>query len=130
MAFWWYFTPDAADIEQCRGFECPCASGNEVIRWETIDKYLRDLGFSQQVGKDSYIPENIFYRLAMKAKNETAEKFQVLVGLRFPFILCPVQDALQRFFSHVDCFDVVQLYHYDFSNVQPESPHCCVFIIH
>lgn len=40
----------------------------------------RDLGFSQQVGKDSYIPENIFYRLAMKAKNETAEKFQALVA--------------------------------------------------
>lgn len=52
----------------------------EYIRWETIDKYLRDLGFSQQVGKDSYIPENIFYRLAMKAKNETAEKFQALVA--------------------------------------------------
>ena len=55
-------------------------NGLEYIRWETIDKYLRDLGFSQQVGKDSYIPENIFYRLAMKAKNETAEKFQALVA--------------------------------------------------
>ena len=29
---------------------------------------------------DGYIPENIFYRLAMKAKNETAEKFQALVA--------------------------------------------------
>lgn len=55
-------------------------NGIEYVRWETIDKYLRDLGFSQQVGKDSYIPENIFYRLAMKAKNETAEKFQALVA--------------------------------------------------
>lgn len=27
-----------------------------------------------------YIPENIFYRLAMKAKNETAEKFQALIA--------------------------------------------------
>lgn len=26
MAFRWYFAPDAADIEQCRGFECQCAS--------------------------------------------------------------------------------------------------------
>jgi len=33
------------------------------------------LNFSQQVGKDVYIPENIFYRLAMKTKNETAERF-------------------------------------------------------
>ena len=55
-------------------------NGIEYVRWETIDKYLRDSGFSQQVGKDSYIPENIFYRLAMKAKNETAEKFQALVA--------------------------------------------------
>lgn len=55
-------------------------NGIEYVRWETIYKYLRDLGFSQQVGKDSYIPENIFYRLAMKAKNETAEKFQALVA--------------------------------------------------
>lgn len=55
-------------------------NGIEYVRWETIDKYLRDLGFSQQVGKDSYIPENIFYRLAMKAKNPVAEKFQALVA--------------------------------------------------
>ena len=27
-----------------------------------------------------FIPENIFYRLAMKAKNEVAEKFQALVA--------------------------------------------------
>ena len=38
---------------------------------------------SQSVGKErlpDFIPENIFYRLAMKAKNETAEKFQALVA--------------------------------------------------
>jgi anti-repressor protein len=29
---------------------------------------------------DTFIPENFFYRLAMKAKNETAEKFQALVA--------------------------------------------------
>lgn len=42
--------------------------------------YLTDLKFSQEVAKDTYIPENIFYRLAMKAKNETAEKFQALIA--------------------------------------------------
>lgn len=31
-------------------------------------------------GHDDFIPENIFYRLAMKAKNETAERFQALVA--------------------------------------------------
>ena len=50
------------------------------IRWETIDRYLKDIGFPNKLGKDDFIPENIFYRLAMKAKNETAEKFQALVA--------------------------------------------------
>lgn len=67
------------DVARGLGFT-QTKNGLEYIRWETIDKYLWDLGFSQQVGKDSYIPENIFYRLAMKAKNETAEKFQALVA--------------------------------------------------
>lgn len=81
------------------GFTRVAASGNEVVRWETIKRYLAELGMptswhgvSQEVGDEvsspqvgkaglpTYIPENIFYRLAMKAKNETAEKFQALVA--------------------------------------------------
>ena len=55
------------------------------IRWTTVDGYLSDLCFPQQVGEsekphDYYIPENIFYRLCMKAKNEVAEKFQAKVA--------------------------------------------------
>ena len=50
------------------------------IRWETVKRYLEDFCFPNKLGKDDYIPENIFYRLAMKAKNETAEKFQALVA--------------------------------------------------
>lgn len=55
-------------------------NGVEYVRWETVNNYLRELKFSQQVGKDAYIPENIFYRLAMKAKNETAERFQAIIA--------------------------------------------------
>ena len=55
-------------------------NGVEYVRWETVNNYLRELKFSQQVGKDAYIPENIFYRLAMKAKNETAERFQEMIA--------------------------------------------------
>lgn len=55
-------------------------NGVEYVRWETVNNYLRELKFSQQVGKDAYIPENIFYRLAMKAKNETAERFQAMIA--------------------------------------------------
>lgn len=49
-------------------------NGAEYVRWETVDKYLSELGFPNKLGKsvptcghDGYIPENIFYRLAMKA---------------------------------------------------------------
>lgn len=51
----------------------------DYVRWETVFEYLNELGFSQQVGKDSFIPENVFYKLCFKAKNETAKKFQNLV---------------------------------------------------
>lgn len=50
------------------------------IDWPRVERYLAELGFSPEVGKDSFIPENIFYRLAMKAKNEAAEKFQAKIA--------------------------------------------------
>lgn len=50
------------------------------IRWKRVDEYLEELGFATCGKRPDYIPENIFYRLAMKAKNETAEKFQALVA--------------------------------------------------
>ena len=49
------------------------------IRWSTVKNYLKEFGFCQEVGKEDYIPENMFYRLAMKANNEVAEKFQAKV---------------------------------------------------
>lgn len=52
----------------------------EYVRWETVNGYLEELGFPNKLGKADFIPENIFYRLAMKAKNEAAEKFQALVA--------------------------------------------------
>jgi len=56
------------------------SKGTEYVRWERVNGYLNEIGFSPQVAKDGYIPENIFYRLAMKAKNEVAEKFQALIA--------------------------------------------------
>ena len=55
-------------------------NGVEYVRWETVSKYLGEFHFPSELGKDDFIPENIFYRLAMKAKNETAEKFQAKVA--------------------------------------------------
>lgn len=62
------------------GFTRTADSGNEVVRWERVHKYLGEIGFMPTSGHDDFIPENIFYRLAMKAKNETAERFQALVA--------------------------------------------------
>ncbi len=69
------------------GFTTVAASGNEVVRWNTVYVYLTDLKVvagscngNYQSNCPEFIPENIFYRLAMKAKNETAEKFQAKVA--------------------------------------------------
>lgn len=61
------------------GFTTVATSGNEVVRWKRVEGYLKDLGVPT-CGHDDFIPENIFYRLAMKAKNEVAEKFQAKVA--------------------------------------------------
>ena len=54
--------------------------GVEYIRWARVEKYLSELNFATCGERPDFIPENIFYRLAMKAKNETAEKFQAKVA--------------------------------------------------
>ncbi|MBR3746049.1 MAG: phage antirepressor KilAC domain-containing protein [Selenomonadaceae bacterium] len=70
---------NAADVARGLGFT-ETKNGVEYIRWRTINGYLKGLGFSQEVAKDSFIPENMFYRLAMKANNETAQIFQAKVA--------------------------------------------------
>lgn len=62
------------------GFTRVANSGNEVVRWERVNKYLSEIGFVPTSGHDGFIPENVFYRLAMKAKNKTAETFQAKVA--------------------------------------------------
>lgn len=61
------------------GFTQIAKSGNEVVRWERVNKYLEEFGIPTS-GDGGYIPENIFYRLAMKAKNAAAEAFQAKVA--------------------------------------------------
>lgn len=47
------------------------------IRWETINKYCKKFSFPNELGKDDYIPESLFYLLGMKASNNTAKDFQM-----------------------------------------------------
>lgn len=45
-------------------------------RWRTLNGYLKEIGFSQDVAKDDFLPESLFYLLGMKASNERAQKYQ------------------------------------------------------
>ncbi|MDQ0494016.1 phage antirepressor KilAC domain-containing protein [Paenibacillus brasilensis] len=54
-------------------------NGVNYIRWRRVNGYLTEMGFSPLVGKE-FIPENAFYRLAMKADNETGRAFQSKVA--------------------------------------------------
>ena len=55
-------------------------NGKEYVMWRRVDGYLTELCFGTSAERPEFIPENIFYRLAMKAKNEVAEKFQAKVA--------------------------------------------------
>lgn len=57
------------------GFTKTERSGNEVIRWSRVEQYLREFN-APTSGRNGYITECVFYRLAMKAKNDVAESFQ------------------------------------------------------
>jgi prophage antirepressor-like protein len=52
----------------------------ESVRWITVNNYLKEFGFPQQVGESDYIPENVVYRLGFKANNEVAQKFQAILA--------------------------------------------------
>lgn len=66
------------------GFTEIAASGNECVKWSRVKKYLAALHFidTSVDGAElpKYIPENVFYRLAMKAKNAAAEAFQAKIA--------------------------------------------------
>lgn len=65
---------DVETVARSLGFT-QTKSGKEYIRWETVNKYLRKY-LSQEVGKNDFISEPMVYKLAFKANNALAEKFQ------------------------------------------------------
>ncbi len=56
-------------------------NGKTYVKWERINAFCKEFGFSPLVGKDDYIPESLFYRLGMKASNAKANKFQNWLAL-------------------------------------------------
>lgn len=66
------------DVARGLGF-VDIKNGTEYIRWNRVEKYLKDFGFATS-GENDFIPENIFYLLAMKGKNEIARNFQLKVA--------------------------------------------------
>lgn len=46
------------------------------IDWTRVFRFLKEMDFGNEWGKKDFIPENAFYRLAMKANNAAAEAFQ------------------------------------------------------
>lgn len=89
------------------GFTKRAESGNEVVNWTRVRGYLADLGVVQKCTTGDYIPENIFYRLAMKAKNDAAEAFQAKIADEvIPSIrkhgAYMTPDTMQRFIADPD----------------------------
>lgn len=65
------------DVARGLGFT-QVKNNKEYVKWERVYQYLTDLNFSTSGEKD-FIPENVFYRLCMKANNEVAREFQANV---------------------------------------------------
>lgn len=68
------------DVARGLGFT-ESKDGREYVMWRRVVSYLQSFGTSAEDGNmPEFIPENIFYRLAFKAKNEVAERFQSKVA--------------------------------------------------
>ena len=71
---------NAEDVARGLGFvivraERVTTSGINYVRWERVNEYLAEFD-CPPVARGDFIPENMFYLLAMKANNETAKAFQ------------------------------------------------------
>lgn len=70
---------NAEDVARGFGFTRK-KNGADYVMWDRVNRYLREFGFSTQVRKDDFLPENMVYRLGFKANNEVAQKFQALLA--------------------------------------------------
>ena len=70
---------NAEDVARGFGFT-ENKGGVEYVKWRRVNTYLHEFGFSPDVAKDSFLPENMVYRLGFKASNEVAQKFQTVLA--------------------------------------------------
>lgn len=59
---------NAEDVARGFGFTRE-KNGVDYVMWDRVNRYLSEFGFSAQVRKDDYLPENMVYRLGFKASN-------------------------------------------------------------
>ena len=69
------------------GFTTIAKSGNTVVRWNTVHKYLCDFGVATSCNDGNYremcpdyIPESLFYLLGMKASNKSSAGISKMAG--------------------------------------------------
>ena len=71
---------DVETIAKSLGLTTVAKSGNACVRWSRVNEYLKPFATSGEnsyvVGKGDFISEPAVYKLAFKASNEVAEKFQ------------------------------------------------------
>lgn len=74
------------DTARGLGFVERNKNGKESVRWRRLKMYLTGIDVNSVIGGSfsrlnlpEYIPENLFYKLCMKANNDTARRFQNLV---------------------------------------------------
>lgn len=70
---------NAADTAVGLGFTSE-KDGEEKILWSVVRNLLKRFGYNKKVKADDFIPENIFYLLAMKADNDAATNFQMWIA--------------------------------------------------
>lgn len=74
---------NAGDVARGFGFtktETKNGVKYESVRWARVNEYLSSFGFRPNVGEDDFLPENMVYRLGLKASNEVAQKFQTVLA--------------------------------------------------
>lgn len=56
-------------------------NNKKYVMWDRMNKFITELNFPHKCGKDDYVPESLFYLLAMKANNDRAKNFQTWLAV-------------------------------------------------